>query len=287
VQLDGKQLLANNSARAEIYENSVGPDYFHTMGVPVLLGRDIAAADMPKSPPVVVVNETFARRYLPGGAVGHRIDGAEIVGVVKDSKFRSVTERPMATDYFPLAQMGMRGQVTVEVRAAGAPMALLPEMRQVVQALDPNLPLQNPMTQAAQFEKSYVTPLLFARLAMGFGVLAIVLVGTGLYGTLVYRVERRRVEIGVRIALGALRGTVLRMVLVESLLLCVGGLAVGIPLALAVGNLLRSQLYQMSFADPMSFAVAAGITLGVALSATMIPAGRAARIDPMAALRTD
>jgi predicted lysophospholipase L1 biosynthesis ABC-type transport system permease subunit len=257
------------------------------MGVPVLLGRDIAAADMPKSPPVVVVNETFARRYLPGGALGHRIDGAEIVGVVKDSKFRSVTERPMATDYFPLAQMGMRGQVTVEVRVVGAPMALLPEMRQVVQGLDPNLPLQNPMTQATQFEKSYVTPLLFARLAMGFGVLAIVLVGTGLYGTLVYRVERRRVEIGVRIALGALRGTVLRMVLVESLLLCVGGLAVGIPLALAVGNLLRSQLYQMSFADPMSFAVAAGITLGVALSATMIPAGRAARIDPMAALRTD
>jgi len=285
--LDGKQLLEISGARAEIYENSVGADFFHTMGIPVLMGRDIAASDVPKGPPIVVVNETFARRYLPGGALGHRIDGAEIVGVVKDSRFRSVRERPMPTDYFPLAQMGMRGQVTVEVRTAEAPMALLPEMRQVVQGLDPDLPLQNPMTQAVQFEKSYVTPLLFARLAMGFGVLAIVLVATGLYGTLVYRLERRRGEIGVRMALGALRGTVLRMVLVESLLLCAAGLAAGIPLALAVGNLLRSQLYQMSFADPLSFVVAGVMTLGVAMAATLIPARRAARIDPMSALRTD
>jgi hypothetical protein len=285
--LDGKQLLEISGARAEIYENSVGADFFHTMGIPVLIGRDIAASDVPRGPPIVVVNETFARRYLPGGALGHRIDGAEIVGVVKDSRFRSVTERPMPTDYFPLAQMGMRGQVTVEVRTAEAPMALLPEMRQVVQGLDPDLPLQNPMTQAVQFERSYVTPLLFARLAMGFGVLAIVLVATGLYGTLVYRLERRRGEIGVRMALGALRGTVLRMVLVESLLLCAAGLAAGIPLALAVGNLLRSQLYQMSFADPLSFVVAGVMTLGVAMAATLIPARRAARIDPMSALRTD
>lgn len=287
VNLDGKQLLGSNGARAEIYENSVGADFFHAMGIPVLVGRDLAASDTPKSPPVVVVNETFARRYLPDGAPGHRIDGAEIVGVVRDSKYRSVTERPMPTQFLPLAQMGMRGQVTMEVRTAGAPMALLPEMRQVVQGLDPKLPLQNPMTQAMQFEKSYVTPILFARLAMGFGVLAVVLVGTGLYGTLMYRLERRRGEIGVRMALGALRGTVLRMVLVESLLLCAAGLVVGIPLALGVGNLLRSQLYQMSFADPVSFAMAAGITLAVALAATMIPARRAARIDPMAALRTD
>ena len=287
IRLDGKPLLRSNGSSVGIYENSVGADFFHTMGIPVLLGRDIAAADTPKSPAVVVVNQTFAQRYLPGGALGHRIDGAEIVGVVKDSKFRSVAEGPMPTDYFPLAQMGMRGQVTVEVRTAGAPMALLLEMRRVVRGLDPNLPLQNPMTQAAQFEKSYVTPLLFARLALGFGLLAIVLVGTGLYGTLVYRVERRRGEIGVRMALGALRGNVLRMVVGESLLLCAGGLAAGIPLALAVGNLLRSQLYQMSFADPLSFAIAAGITLGAALAATVIPAQRAARIDPMAALRNE
>jgi predicted permease len=287
VNRDGKQLLGSNGARAEIYENSVGADFFHTMGIPVLVGRDLAASDTPKSPPVVVVNETFARRYLPEGALGHRIDGAEIVGVVRDSKYRSVTERPMPTQYLPLAQMGMRGQVTVEVRTTGAPMALLPEMRQLIQGVDPNLPLQNPMTQATQFEKSYVTPILFARLAMGFGMLAVVLVGTGLYGTLMYRLERRRREIGVRMALGALRRTVLRMFLIESLLLCAAGLVVGIPLALGVGNLLRSQLYQMSFADPVSFAMAAGITLAVALAATMIPARRAARIDPMAALRTD
>jgi predicted permease len=287
VQLDGQQLMGSHGSRAEIYSNSVGPDFFRTVGIALLEGRDIADADTPKSPPVAVVNETFAQRFLPGGALGHRIDGAEIVGVVKDSKLRSVTERAMPMDYFPLAQMGMRGQVTVEVRTSGPPLALMPEMRQVVQGLDPNLPLQNPMTQAVQFEKSYLTPMLFARLAMGFGVLAIVLVGTGLYGTLVYRLERRRGEIGVRMALGALPRRVLRMVLMESLLLCAAGLAVGIPLALGVGSLLRSQLYQMSFADPASFAVAAGMTLAVALAATMVPARRAARIDPMAALRTD
>ncbi|HEX3660805.1 MAG TPA: ABC transporter permease [Acidobacteriaceae bacterium] len=287
VKLDGKQLTGNNGARAEIDSNSVGPQYFHTMGIPVLLGRDVSASDTPKSPPVVLVNETFAQRYLPGGALGHRIDGAEIVGVVKDSRLRSVTEPAMPTDYFPLAQMGMRGQMTVEVRTAGAPMALLPEMREVVQGPDPNLPLQSPMTQAAQFERSYVTPLLFARLAMGFGVLAIVLVGTGLYGTLAYRVERRRGEIGLRMALGAPRRAVLRMVLAESLLLCAAGLAAGIPLALAVGSLLRSQLYLLSFADPLSFAAAGMVTLGVALAATLMPARRAARVDPMAALRTE
>ena len=287
VNVDGKQLLGSNGARAEIYENSVGADFFHTMGIPVLLGRDIAASDAPKSLPIVVVNETFARRFLPGGALGHHIDGAEIVGVVKNSRMRSVTEQPMPMTYYPLAQMAMRGQVTVEVRTAGAPMMMLPGMRRVVQGLDPDLPLQNPMTEAMQFERSYLTPLLFARLAMGFAVLAIVLVGTGLYGTLMYRLERRRAEIGVRMALGARRGTVLRMVLGESLLLCAGGLAVGVPLALAVGDLLRSQLYQMSFVDPASFAVAGGVTLGAALAATIIPAQRAARIDPLAALRND
>jgi len=287
VKLDGNLLTGNSGEVAEIYSNSVGPDYFHTVGTRVLFGRDIAASDTPKSSPVVVVNETFMQQYLPSGALGHHIDGAEIVGVVRDSKMRSVTEPAMPMDYFPLAQSGMQGQMTVEVRAAGRPMALLPEMREMIQGLNPDLPLENPMTQAAQFERSYITPLLFARLALGFAILAIVLVGTGLYGTLAYRLERRRREIGVRMALGALRGNVLQMVLRESLLLCAGGLVVGVPLALVVGKLLRAQLYHMSFADPLSFAFAAGITIGTAMTATMIPARKASHIDPMVALRDD
>jgi predicted permease len=287
VQVDGQPLIASNGARAEIYSNSVGPGFFQTLGIAVLEGRDITAADTPKSPPVVVVNETFRKQFLKTAPLGHRIDGAEIVGIVQDSKYRSVAEAEMPTIYYPLAQMGMRGQVTVEVRAAKDPMALLPAMVRVVRDLDPNLPVQNPETQAAQFERSYVTPLLFARLALAFGGLAIVLVATGLYGTLVYRLQRRRAEIGIRMALGALRGNVLQMILRESLLVLGVGLAVGVPLSLAVAHLLRSQLYHLSFLDPVSYGVACGLTLLTTLAAALVPARRAARIDPMEALRTE
>lgn len=288
IRLDGKELESSSGSHAEIYSNSVGPDFFHTMGIPVLQGRDITAADTPSSPPVVVVNEDFAREFLREGALGHRIDdGAQIVGVVRNSKYRSVTESGMPTIYHVLAQTGMSGQITVEVRAAAHPMALLPAMQRAVHSLDPNLPLQNPMKQVTQFEKSYVTPELFARLALAFGALAVVLVATGLYGTLVYRLQRRRGEIGIRMALGALRSDVLGMILRESLLIAAAGFAAGLPLSVMVSHLLRSQLYQLSYLDPASFAVAASTTLLVAIGAALVPARRAARIDPIEALRTE
>jgi predicted permease len=288
IRLDGNELRKSSGSRAEIYSNSVGPDFFHTMGISVLQGRDITAADTPSSPPVIVVNEEFAQQFLKDGALGHRIDdGLEIVGVVTDSKYRSVTESKMPTIYYALAQTGMSGQLTVEVRAASRPMALLPEVQRAVHDLDPNLPLQNPATQAAQFERSYVTPKLFARLALGFGALAVVLVATGLYGTLAYRLQRRRGEIGIRMALGALRSTVLWMILRESLLIAAAGFVIGLPLALAVSHLLRSQLYHVSDLDPASFGVAVAVTLLVALGAALLPARRASRIHPMEALRTE
>jgi ABC-type antimicrobial peptide transport system permease subunit len=212
---------------------------------------------------------------------------AEIVGIVKNSKYRSVSESIMPTIYYPLAQAGMGGQVTVEVRAATNPMALLPEMQLAIHNLDPNLPLQNSMTQSTQFEKSYVTPKLFARLTLGFGALAIVLVATGLYGTLMYRLQRRRGEIGIRIALGALRGSVLRMILRESLLIAAAGFAIGLPLSLAASHLLRSQLYQLSYLDPTSFITAMAVTLLAAISASLLPARQASRMNPMEALRTE
>jgi predicted permease len=288
VQLDGKDLEKGSGARAEIYTNSVGPDFFHTMGIFVLQGRDITAADTPGSPPVVIVNEDFAREFLKDGALGHHIDhGAEIVGVVRNSKYRSVTEANMPTIYYALAQTGMSGQLTVEVRAAANQLALLPAVQRTIHDLDHNLPLQNPMKQATQFEKSYVTPKLFARLALAFGVLAVVLVTTGLYGTLVYRLQRRRGEIGIRMALGALRGDVLWMILRESLLIAATGFAVGLPLSLLVSHLLRSQLYHLSYLDPASFVVAASTTLLVAVGAALLPARRASRLEPVEALRTE
>ncbi len=288
IDLDGKLLFDSSGRKADIYQNAVGASFFHTLGVPLLAGRDFSDADVPGSPPVVMVNQEFAQRFLPRGALGHRIDkGLEIVGVAADSSYRSVSEKKMPTIYYALAQTGMTGELTVEVRAASHPLALLPAIRRTIRDIDPNLPLQNPMTQAAQFEKSYVTSDLFARLALGFGLLAAVLVATGLYGTLIYRLQRRRSEIGIRMALGALRGSVLWMVLRESLLIAAAGFAVGFPLALAVAHLLRSQLYHLSALDPVSFGIAAGITLLVSVAASMLPARRAASVDPMRTLRME
>jgi len=290
ITLDGVVLREASGSRTEVNANGVGPGFFQTMGIPVLQGRDIAGSDRPDSPGVAVVNEEFARRFLPNGALGHRIDdhpGSEIVGVVKDSKYKRVAEQAAPTVYYPLAQRGMTGQITVEVRAWGEPIALLPEIERAARELDPNMPLQKPMSQAAQFEESYLTPRLFSRLAVGFGLLAAFLVATGIYGTLAYRVQRRRGEIGVRIALGASRAAVLQMVLRESLWLALAGFIVGLPLCLAVSRLLRTQLYQLNALDPASFLAAAAITLFVVFGAALLPARKAASVNPMEALRAE
>jgi ABC-type antimicrobial peptide transport system permease subunit len=155
----------------------------------------------------------------------------------------------------------------------------------VLQEIDPNLPMQKPMTQRAQFDESFSQPRLFARLAMFFGLLAALLVATGLYGTLAYRVSRRTPEIGVRMALGAQRSQVLRMILRESLLISVAGIAIGVPLAVGGAQLMRSMLFGVMPGDSISyFAALLGVTL-VALIASAIPARRAASVDPIIALR--
>ena len=166
-------------------------------------------------------------------------------------------------------------------------MSLLPTIERTVHKLDPNLPVQNPMKQTTQFEKSYLTPMLFARLSLGFGVLATILVATGLYGTLFYRLQRRRAEIGIRMALGAVRGQVLRMVLNESVSIAAIGLGLGIPSLLVESSLLRSQLCQVSYFDPASFGIAISVTLFVAVGASLVPAQLASRVDPVEALRAE
>jgi predicted permease len=290
ITVDGVDFRSDARPHVSVSSNQVGPDFFATMGIQVLQGRDVSDADRPAAPNVAWVNEDFAKRFLNHGALGHRLGdhpGTEIVGVVKDSKYRSVTESNMPTVYYPSYQAGLRGSNTIEVRAAGDALALLPEVRRVLHDLDPEMPLQKPNTQAAQFDESYVTPRLFARLATCFGVLAVVLVATGLYGTLVYRVQRRRNEIGVRMALGAGRAGVSLMVLRESLAVTAVGVVVGLPLSLAIAHLLRSQLYQLSYLDPGSFASAVAMTLVVAVSAAILPARKASSINPMEALRCE
>ena len=214
--------------------------------------------------------------------------GAEIVGVVKDSKYRGVTDSNMPTVYYSSFQSGLRGAIyDWSSHLQGDPAALLPEVRRALHDLDPDMPLQKPTTQAAQFDESYVTPRLFARLATCFGLLAVVLVTTGLYGTLAYRVQRRRNEIGVRMALGAGRVGVSLMVLRESLLVTAAGLAIGLPMSLGAAHLLRSQLYQLSYLDLGSFCSALVITLVVAVGSAILPARKAASVNPIEALRCE
>ena len=279
---------------AQYRGNSVGADYFNTIGVPILAGRDFNDADTPNSPQVVIVNETFAKRYIgSGNAFGHMLSDTEqknprrIVGVVKDHKYTGITEETMPMVWTMFSQGDPHGEMNYELRVQGDPLALRPTVRRVVAELDPDMPLLQPMTQATQFTKSISQQIMFARLAGCFGVLAVVLIATGLYGTLSYRVSRRSGEIGVRMALGAQRSQVVWMVLRGSLLLCVIGVGIGIPLAMAAGRGLASSLYGMKALDAASYAFAvSGIAL-ITLLASALPAGRAANVDPSSALRAD
>lgn len=272
--------------------NEAGSDFCHTLGIPVLRGRDLTDADSRSAPKVLLVNETFSKRFFPNGdALGHLVGGTKpdrmftIVGVIGDSKYRSVDEEAKPMLYFPYAQRSSINDMQVELRAGGNPEALIPSVRAVLHDLDPNLPIQKPMTQRAQFDESYSQARLFARLSIFFDVLAVLLVATGLYGTLAYRVGRRTSEIGVRMALGAQRKQVLWMILRESLVVSATAILVGVPLAIAGTRLMRSMLFGVQPSDVLSFVLAPLGVILIALAASFIPARRASALDPIVALR--
>ncbi|HET9307846.1 MAG TPA: ABC transporter permease [Candidatus Sulfotelmatobacter sp.] len=286
--LDGASLQDRFGSRGTITTNDVGPDCFHVLGVPILEGRDVSDADTPASPPVAVVNETFAKRFLPNTSpLGHKLKGDRtIVGVVRDSKYRGVSEESLPMAYYPALQKLEVGEtVHFEVRSDARPLALLPTIAKAVHEIDPNVPLEEPVTQQGEFEISYSQPAMFARLAGFFGVLAAVLVATGLYGTLAYRTNRRTTEIGMRMALGAQRTQVIWMIMRESLVISSVGVLIGLPLALACARFLDSMLYQVSDFDPVSFVLAVCAIALVGSLAAFVPARRAAKVDPMVALR--
>jgi predicted permease len=277
-----------------VRNNVIGTDFFHTLGVPILEGREFTDADTAASPPVAIINELFAQRFLPNqNPLGHRIgtdDGKfqfTVVGVVKNHKYRSIDEEPVPMAWVNYTQGPPVGKMQVELRVHGEPLAILPAARKVLHEMDPNLPLVQPMTQRAQFETTISRQLLFARLAGFFGLLAVVLVATGLYGTLAYRVNNRTVEIGVRMAVGARRGQVVWMVLRDSLILTAAGVVVGVPLAALVGKALTSSLYGVKPFDVLIYSFAVLGVVMVAIAASMIPAQRAASVDPLTALRTE
>jgi predicted permease len=294
VLVDGHKPNGIDPEQAGFRANTVGADYFRTMGVQVVQGRDFSDADTAAAPKVLIVNETFAKKYIGSlNAVGHVVSdpkGVEqdlIVGVVKDHKYTGITEEAMPMLWTVFTQHGAESQMDVEMRVPGDPMAMLPVIRKTIAQIDPDMPLLDPMTQSAVFEQSISQQVLFARLAECFGVLAVVLIATGLYGTLAYRVSRRSAEIGVRMALGAQRSQVVWMVLRGSLLLAATGIGIGIPLAIAASKGLEDSLYGIKPLDPVSYALAMLGVAMVALLASAVPAGRAASVNPSSALRAD
>ena len=293
VLVNGHKPNGLEPGQASYRKNTVGAEYFRTMGVQFVQGRDFSDADSATAPEVVIVNETFAKKYIgTGNAEGHVLSNSgprhlRIVGVVKDHKYTGITEEAMPMLWTVFTQGGAVNQLDIEMRMAGDPMAMLPTVRKAIAQIDPDMPLLEPMTQSAVFAQSISQQALFARLAGCFGVLAVVLIATGLYGTLAYRVSRRSAEIGVRMALGAPRLQVMWMVLRGSLLLTAAGVAIGIPLAMVAGKGLESSLYGMKSLDMTSYLFAIlGVAL-VALAASAVPAGRAASVDPLSALRSE
>ena len=290
MMIDGK--VPEGGRSAWVRSNIVGEDFFHTLGVPIVAGRDFKDADTATSPHVGIINELFAQRFLPNeNPLGHTIGTADgrfqmtIVGVVKDHKYRSIDEEPVPMAWYMYAQIPLMAKMDVELRVKGQPLAILPSVRRVVQQIDPDLPLIEPVTQRDEFDTTISGQLLFARLAGFFAILAVVLVAAGLYGTLVYQVNNRTIEIGVRMALGARRAQVVWMVLRDSLMLTAIGAALGVPFALLTGKTLASLLYGMEPTDFTSMAIALTGVAFVAIGASLVPAYRAAGIDPITALR--
>lgn len=288
VMLDG---VVHPFSEAPLRSNDVGPDFFHVMGVPLINGRDISDADTEAAPHVAVVNETFVKKLMPGGnPIGHQLGGKvprTIVGVVKDSKYTRVDEQPIPMAYYSYAQVNGIRHLEVEVRVKGIATALLPSIESAVHSLDPNVPLENPMTQQAVFEQSYSQQQMFSRLSAFFGLLAALLVAIGLYGTLAFRLARRTAEIGVRMAVGARPSQVLGMLVRESLQVTVIGLALGLVIALISAGMMESMLYGLKPRDPLTFIAALIIVIVVSLAASFLPARQAASIPPMQALRTE
>jgi len=289
VTVDGREGRAADGSTIVVRHNDIGPNFFHTLQVPILLGREFTEADGASKHPVTVVNQLFADTFFPHrNPLGHLVNGFTIIGVVANHKYRSMDEAPIPMCWWDYAQGPGEGEMTVEMRVRGDdPLAILPSVEKVVAQMDANAPLIEPMLQREQYETTISQQILFARLAEFFGLLAIVLVATGLYGTLSYRVNRRTAEIGVRMAVGARRGQVLWMVLRDSLVLSAVGVVLGLPLAAVTGRALAASLYGVHPLDPLTYAVSVVGIAVVALASGAAPALRAASIDPLAALRTE
>lgn len=277
--------------------NFVGSGYFETLGTQVILGRDFGPEDVPRSIPVALINQTMARRFFGdrnplgkhfrlGPALGK--SDYEILGVVGDAKYLSLREKVPPTAYFYMPQLPQGvGGVTFEVRSAVPPLSLAPQVRVLIQKVEPQLSAGEFNTLADQVDQSLYQEKMMSHLSSFFGVLALALACIGLYGIMAYAVTRRTNEIGIRLALGAERANIMRMVLREALVLAAIGVAIGLPSAWLATRSITSLLYGLKATDPQTVAAATLLMAAVAALAGYLPARRATKVDPMVALRCE
>jgi predicted permease len=273
----------------------IGPGYFSTMGIPILLGREITAQDTNSGLRPAVINETFARQFFPDtNPIGKHIRDTYpgnpadcvVVGVAADAKYNSLREKTPPRIYVPLFNpMWDQNMATYEVRTFADTNTVSASLRSAVQEVSASLPPIDIHTMAGLVDNTLQTDRFIERLSSAFGVLAVLLASIGLYGVMAYNVARRTRDIGIHMALGAEPGNVRWQILRETLVLVLIGIAIGVPVALAGTRLVRNLLFGLGFADPIVLVAAVALLTGVAALAGFVPARRASQVDPMVALR--
>ena len=292
IRIDGVEPPGGDPAAGiPVWLANVDVDYFATLRIPLVFGRDFARADDERAPKVAIVNETFARRYWPAGsAIGRtfrlRDDRVTIVGVARDAKYSSLTETTQPFVYFALEQFWSPKQ-TLLVRSAADPAVIAPAIQRAVHSLDPGLP-RTTMIALRDANGIVLLPQRVAALVTGaLGAVGLLLAAVGLYGIIAYSVSRRTREIGIRLALGSRGSGVVRMIVREGMWLAGIGVAIGLLLAAGATRLIARFLFTVSPFDVMTFAGMSVLFVGVALVASYLPARRAAEADPMVVLRTE
>jgi predicted permease len=275
----------------------VGPGFMKTMQIPIIAGRDIDEHDQPGSQPVAIVSEFFAKvNFGDENPLGQHVAlrrgrdqpprDMEIVGIARNVRYGGLKDKARPVIYIPYNQgFPFPEQMVYEIRTAGDPLGLVNTVREIVHQADSLVPLSNVKSQVQEIDQTINQEILFAELCTAFAILAMVIASVGLYGTISYNVARRTGEIGIRMALGAPRGLVVRMILRHVLVLAALGLAIGVTVAFGASKLVASFLYGIKPNDPWALAAAVAILVGAAILAGYAPARRASRIDPMSALR--
>ena len=274
-------------------ERTITPDYFHTMRIPLLKGRAFSERDREDASRVVVINEALARRFWPNDeAIGKRLGFRasdpqiwhEVIGIVGNVKHRSLDAHPKPELYFPYLQYP-GNFMTLVVRTPSDPVNAISAVRNQVLGLDPDQPVFDIKTMDERLSKSVAVSRFIMLLLGVFAALATLLAAVGIYGLMSYTVSQRTHEIGVRMALGAGAGDVVKLVLRDGLKLVLAGVGIGVAGALMLTRLMESLLFEVSSTDTLTFIVITSILAGVALAACFVPARRATRVDPMVALR--